>query len=179
MPEKSFNRAARWTGFGLAIVGTILIAVVTNREGYKKREFRDVTVRNVHMYGDPGSGRTEGSVVEWHKKVGDKVKEGEMIAQMLGDMSSSEDLNQWFLVAPESGTLSELLIAEGVTAKVGAPLATIRTKGYRPWSEKVVEIAKRIPVQDGGRVKPLETRAGFLMLKLHGARKMKIKSGEQ
>lgn len=56
MPEKSFNRAARWTGFGLAIVGTILIAVVTNREGYKKREFRDVTVRNVHMYGDPGEG---------------------------------------------------------------------------------------------------------------------------
>ncbi|MEC8941789.1 MAG: cytochrome c biogenesis protein CcsA, partial [Verrucomicrobiota bacterium] len=36
-----------------------------------------------------------------------------------------------------------------------------------------------IPVQDGGRVKPFETRAGFLMLKLHGARKMKIKSGEE
>ena len=94
MPEKSFNRAARWTGLGLAIVVTILIAVVTNREGYKKREFREVP-------------------------------------------------------------------------------------GYAKWSEEVVGIAKRIPVQDGGRVKPLETRAGFLMLKLHGARKMKIKSGEE
>ena len=92
MPETSFNRAARWTGFGLAIVVTILIAVITNREGYKKREFREV-------------------------------------------------------------------------------------QGYKKWSEEVVEIAKRIPVQDGGRMKPLETRAGFLMLKLHGARKMKIKTG--
>jgi len=51
--------------------------------------------------------------------------------------------------------------------------------GYAKWSEEVVGIAKHIPVQDGGRVKPLETRAGFLMLKLHGARKMKIKSGEE
>jgi len=94
MPEKSFNRAARWTGFGLAIVAPILIAVTTNREGYKKREYYEV-------------------------------------------------------------------------------------EEYQKWSEEVVEIAKRIPVQDGGRMKPLETRAGFLMLKLHGARKMKIKSGKE
>ena len=92
MPEKSFNRAARWTGFGLAIVVTILIAITTNREGYKKREYYEV-------------------------------------------------------------------------------------EEYQKWSEEVVEIAKRIPVQDGGRVKPFETRAQFLMLKLHGARKMKFESG--
>lgn len=49
--------------------------------------------------------------------------------------------------------------------------------GYTPWSEEVIEIAKRIPVQDGGRVKPFETRAGFLMLKFHGARSMKIENG--
>ena len=177
MPKKSLNGAARWTGFALAIVATVWIAVVTNRDGYSNKEYYEITERTIHMPGDPGRGRTEGSVVEWHKKVGDKVKEGEMIAHMLGDMSSSEDLNQWFLVAPESGTLSELLLAEGVTAKVGTPLAIIRTEGYKPWGEEVVETAKSIPVQDGGRVKPFETRAQFLMLKLHGARKMKFESG--
>ena len=42
MPRKSLNMAARWTGFGLALVVTILIAILTNREGYKKREYREV-----------------------------------------------------------------------------------------------------------------------------------------
>jgi len=91
MPRKSLNMAARWTGFGLALVVTILIAILTNREGYKKREYREVA-------------------------------------------------------------------------------------GYEKWDESVVETARRVPVQEGGRVKPFETRAGFLMLKFHGARKMKIAS---
>ena len=92
MPKKSFNGAARWTGFALAIVATIWIAVVTNRDGYSKEEYQQV-------------------------------------------------------------------------------------EGYSKWNAETVEIAKGIPVQDGGRVKPFETRAQFLMLKLHGARKMKFESG--
>ena len=49
--------------------------------------------------------------------------------------------------------------------------------GYSPWSEEVVEAALDIPVQDGGRIKPLSTYARFQMLSFHGAVKMKIKSG--
>ena len=35
--------------------------------------------------------------------------------------------------------------------------------------------ARDIALQDGGRIKPFSTWAGFTMLKLHGARGMKIR----
>lgn len=47
-------------------------------------------------------------------------------------------------------------------------------EGYTPWSEEIMESAGKLPVQDGGRVKPLSTYAGFTMLQLHGARSMKV-----
>ncbi len=52
---------------------------------------------------------------------------------------------------------------------------------YQPWSAETVRVAEAIPVQDGGRVKPLSTYAGFTMLGLHGARSMEIadKSGTE
>lgn len=90
MSKQLPNAAARWVGFGLAIVATIAIAIMTNRGGFKRPELRQV-------------------------------------------------------------------------------------EGYKAWDPEVVEIAKRIPVQDGGRVKPFETRAGFLMLRLHGKRSMTIR----
>ena len=52
---------------------------------------------------------------------------------------------------------------------------------YTPWSAETLRIAETLPVQDGGRIKPLSTYAGFSMLSLHGARSMKIagKDGEE
>lgn len=47
---------------------------------------------------------------------------------------------------------------------------------YQKWSDEVIDIAESFPVQDGGRVKPLSTYAGFFMLNLHGSRKMEITS---
>ena len=46
--------------------------------------------------------------------------------------------------------------------------------GYTPWPEETLKIAETLPVQNGGRIKPLSTFAGFTMLGLHGARSMKI-----
>lgn len=47
---------------------------------------------------------------------------------------------------------------------------------YEAWDKEVVDIASDIGVQDGGRIKPLSTWSGFTMLKLHGARGMKIEA---
>ena len=47
-------------------------------------------------------------------------------------------------------------------------------EGYTPWSAETLTAAETLPVQDGGRIKPLSTYAGFTMLGLHGARSMKI-----
>ena len=56
MPKKSLNGAARWTGFALAIVATVWIAVVTNQDGYSNKEYYEITERTIHMLGDPGRG---------------------------------------------------------------------------------------------------------------------------
>ncbi|MBJ7395650.1 MAG: cytochrome c biogenesis protein CcsA [Akkermansiaceae bacterium] len=45
---------------------------------------------------------------------------------------------------------------------------------YTPWSPETLKIAATLPIQDGGRIKPLSTFAGFSMLSLHGARSMKV-----
>ncbi len=47
-------------------------------------------------------------------------------------------------------------------------------KGYTPWAEETIALAETLPLQNGGRVKPLSTFAGFTMLGLHGARSMEI-----
>jgi ABC-type transport system involved in cytochrome c biogenesis permease subunit len=52
-----------------------------------------------------------------------------------------------------------------------------KVDGYLPWSAQTLEIVETLPVQDGGRIKPLSTYAAFTMLGLHGARSMKIADG--
>ena len=48
---------------------------------------------------------------------------------------------------------------------------------YTPWSAETLKVAEMLPLQNGGRIKPLSTFAGFSMLGLHGARSMEIKGG--
>ena len=49
---------------------------------------------------------------------------------------------------------------------------------YVPWDEETLLLAEDLPVQDGGRIKPLTSYAGFTMLRLYGARSMAIKASE-
>ncbi|MGJ8724036.1 MAG: cytochrome c biogenesis protein [Roseibacillus sp.] len=45
---------------------------------------------------------------------------------------------------------------------------------YKPWSEEVLKVAESLPVQEGGRIKPLETRASYAMLQMRGDRRLTI-----
>jgi ABC-type transport system involved in cytochrome c biogenesis permease subunit len=49
-----------------------------------------------------------------------------------------------------------------------------KVAGYIPWTDDTLKVAETIPIQNGGRIKPLSTFGGFTMLGLHGARSMKI-----
>lgn len=49
-----------------------------------------------------------------------------------------------------------------------------KVEGYKRWDQETVDLLAALPVQDGGRVKPFSTFAGFKMLGLHGARSMKV-----
>ncbi len=65
----------------------------------------------------------EGTVTKWHKKVGDAVKADDVLFDVETDKVSTE------VPAQADGMLAEIVVAEGVTVKVGAKLAVIREAG--------------------------------------------------
>jgi ABC-type transport system involved in cytochrome c biogenesis permease subunit len=48
-----------------------------------------------------------------------------------------------------------------------------------PWSEETIETFAKLPVQDGGRAKPLDTYAAFRLLRFNGKRTVETPSGEK
>ena len=50
----------------------------------------------------------------------------------------------------------------------------VEISDYEPWSEEIIEVAASLPVQEGGRIKPLETRANYAMLQMRGDRRITI-----
>lgn len=70
-----------------------------------------------------GDGMEEGTLLEWTKKEGDKVKSGEVIGVIQTDKASLE------LEAPGSGTLSGIILQAGETVPVGKPIALILKDG--------------------------------------------------
>ena len=43
---------------------------------------------------------------------------------------------------------------------------------YEPWDEEIVDLFRKIPVQDDGRIKPLETVARFRLYRINGKRSL-------
>ena len=68
-----------------------------------------------------GESVTEGSVVEWLKKVGDAVAEGEEVVEVTTDKVDVR------VPATAAGIITQILAPEGQTVAVGAPLAEIDT----------------------------------------------------
>src|SRR5690348_15896442 len=60
----------------------------------------------------------EGTIVEWKKKSGDQVKSGDVLAEVESDKATFD------LEADADGTL-QILVEQGVPAKIGAPIARI------------------------------------------------------
>ncbi len=66
---------------------------------------------------------TEGTLVAWKKKKGDKVTAGEVIAEIETDKATME----W--ESPEDGTLTEIYVQEGGKVNVGDKIAFIGEEG--------------------------------------------------
>src|SRR6266404_4490499 len=66
---------------------------------------------------------TEGTLVSWKKKKGDKVSAGEVIAEIETDKATME----W--ESPEDGTLTEIYVEEGGKVNVGDKIAFIGGEG--------------------------------------------------
>src|SRR5277367_2604120 len=73
-----------------------------------------------------GESVTEGTILEWRVKVGDAIKVDDTIVEISTDKVDLE------LPAPASGTVSEILIAEGETVTVGQVIARIAVNASSP-----------------------------------------------
>lgn len=115
-----------------------------------------------------GDGMEEGTLLEWLKKEGEKVKSGEVIGTIQTDKATLE------LEAPGSGVLQGLLIQAGATVPVGKAIAAILKDGETlpdgwssgngapkaastaapsaPAAEKVVEVSSTTASAPSGRV---------------------------
>jgi pyruvate dehydrogenase E2 component (dihydrolipoamide acetyltransferase) len=82
---------------------------------------------------------TEGTVVKWLKKEGDKVKEGELIAEIETDKANME------FESEAAGSLAARLVGEGEKAAVGAVIAVVAASG---------ESAEDIRKQYAGKTAP-------------------------
>ena len=72
---------------------------------------------------DPGEGLVEADIVTWKIKPGDTVKVNDVVVEIETAKSLVE------LPIPWEGTVVELLVAEGATVEVGAPIVSIEVVG--------------------------------------------------
>ncbi|AIE83829.1 dihydrolipoamide acetyltransferase family protein [Fimbriimonas ginsengisoli] len=97
-----------------------------------------------------GDGMEEGTLLEWLKKEGDKVKTGEVIGTIQTDKATLE------LEAPGTGSLAGFLLKGGETVPVGVPIAAILKEGESlpaGWGGKdampAASAAAEVPVPNG------------------------------
>lgn len=91
---------------------------------------------------------TEGTVVKWLKKEGDKVKGGDIIAEVETDKATME------MESFEGGTLAVLAVAEGGKVSVGGTIAVLATG-----KESVEEVKKNHKSAGGSAPAPVASSA--------------------
>ena len=95
---------------------------------------------------------TEGTLVAWKKKKGDKVSAGDVLAEIETDKATME----W--ESPEDGTLTEIYVEEGGKVNVGDKIAFVGVEGEEAPVEEKKEETKE-PSEKEEEKKPEETKA--------------------
>jgi 2-oxoglutarate dehydrogenase E2 component (dihydrolipoamide succinyltransferase) len=72
-----------------------------------------------------GESIAEGTIVKWHKQIGDKVQRDETLFEISTDKVDAE------IPAPASGVLAEIKVAEGQTVAVQTVVAVIAEEGEK------------------------------------------------
>lgn len=114
-------------------VGTVVAVIETNGEAApvqveeKKVETPTTKKDGSELIEIPmpkmGESVMDGTILKWHKKVGDKVKRDEIIFEISTDKVDTE------VSSPVDGTLAEILFGENSTVAVGAVIAKILSSG--------------------------------------------------
>lgn len=77
---------------------------------------------------------TEGVILKWLKKEGDKVKQGEILVEIESDKADME------VEAYDSGVVRKIFISAGEKAPIGSPIAIIAEK-----DEDISSLLEEIP----------------------------------
>ncbi len=114
-----------------------------------------------------GESVMEGTVIEWAKKIGDKVETDETLLEIATDKVDTE------VPSPETGILVEILVEEGDTVEVGKPIAVIDTDSdaeipapsgddteETPRKSQQDSEASEEPVEADEKHEPVETETG-------------------
>jgi pyruvate dehydrogenase E2 component (dihydrolipoamide acetyltransferase) len=91
---------------------------------------------------------TEGTLVAWKKKKGDKVSAGEVIAEIETDKATME----W--ESPEDGTLTEIYVQEGGKVNVGDKIAFIGAEGEEAPKKEEAKKEEKPTTEDKKEKKP-------------------------
>src|SRR5881409_213496 len=91
---------------------------------------------------------TEGTLVAWKKKKGDKVSAGEVLAEIETDKATME----W--ESAEDGTLSEIYVEEGGKVNVGDKIAFIGEPGEKAAAAPPADKAKPAAKEEQKEKKP-------------------------
>ena len=110
---------------------------------------------------------TEGTLLRWHRKKGDKIEVGDILAEVETDKATME------MESFEEGTLADIFVPEGGKVLVGAPLALILGDGEKAGDKPkaapaspVADASTRSSVASG---RPLTPRARAAALRSGGA----------
>jgi 2-oxoglutarate dehydrogenase E2 component (dihydrolipoamide succinyltransferase) len=85
-----------------------------------------------------GESVMEGTIIKWHKKVGDKVQKDETIFEISTDKVDTE------VPSPAEGILSEILVAEQETVEVGTIVAKLSTSDKEFRRKEVTAESKQL-----------------------------------
>ena len=95
---------------------------------------------------------TEGTLVSWKKKKGDKVSAGEVLAEIETDKATME----W--ESTEEGTLTEIYVEVGGKVNVGDKIAFIGGEGEEAPKKKEEPEKKEEKKPEAGKEKKAETK---------------------
>lgn len=101
--------------------------VIEQQKSYESEQEETISITPKELSGNiidiamPKMGESvmEGTIIKWHKKVGDKVKKDETIFEISTDKVDTE------VPSPEEGTITEILVGEQETVEVGTVVARL------------------------------------------------------
>ena len=127
--------------------GPVIVCSLAERIKFDREDFTQMSAEiTMPQLSDT---MTDGKVVKWHKKEGDRVAAGEEIADIETDKAVMP------MEAFESGTLAVIAVAEGQSAPVGAVLGVIATG-----KENAADVKKNFKPAASGERRTAESGGG-------------------